>query len=153
MDDVYRANNSVTSAAEMFSSVSPLINYTDDTENKYVDYNGQTAYRNDELSADKTLSWQEYLRGKALREQLAEGNYALADPTGRYLTNGDTIYEVYDFNNVGEGAHGFRKPFYLIFGADGNLKATTEDPNSYRHASLSYAESGKNATGMRQFTQ
>lgn len=151
MEDVTRENKSATNSADMFARVSPLLNYTDDEENKYVDYNRQTAYRNDILDPNKAISYQAYLRGKVLAEQLAEGNYALSDPTGRYLTNGDTIYEVYDFNNVGEGNYGFRKPFYLIFDESGNLKATTEDPNNYRHASISYADSGKNPTPMSNF--
>ena len=151
MKDVTRENKSATNSADMFARVSPLLNYTDDEENKYVDYNRQTAYRNDTLDPNKAISYQAYLRGKILAEQLAEGNYALSDPTGRYLTNGDTIYEVYDFNNVGEGNYGFRKPFYLIFDESGNLKATTEDPNNYHHASISYADSGKNPMSMSNF--
>jgi hypothetical protein len=40
---------------------------------------------------------------RALRSELGEGNYALADITNSYDTQGNQLYEIYDFNNNGTG--------------------------------------------------
>lgn len=152
MEDVTRENNSATSSQYVFDKISPLLNYTDSEQNNYVDYNRQSSYRNNILDPNKKLSYKDYLIGSALRKELGEGNYALSNQTARYNTNGDTVYEVYDFNKTGENQHGFRKPFYLIFDENGNLKATTENPENYRHSSISYSDSGKNPVGTNMFT-
>jgi hypothetical protein len=51
---------------------------------------------------------------RALRSELGEGNYALADITNSYDTQGNQLYEIYDFNNNGTGQWGFRNPFYYV---------------------------------------
>jgi len=99
MNDVIRANNSAKSTDDVWKNVGELLNFTDN-ENHYVTYNSDVHY----------MPYSSY----KLRNELGKGAYALADITNSYDTQGNTLYEIYDFNDIGSGQWGFRNPFYYI---------------------------------------
>lgn len=99
MNDVIRVNNSAKSTDDVWKNVGKLLNFTDN-ENHYVTYNSDTHY----------MPYSSY----KLRNELGKGTYALADITNSYDTQGNTLYEIYDFNDIGSGQWGFRNPFYYI---------------------------------------
>lgn len=99
MNNVITANNSAKNTNDVWEMVGKILNFTD-YPNQYISYN----------SSDYYMPYS----SRALRSELGEGNYALADITNSYDTQGNQLYEIYDFNNNGTGQWGFRNPFYYI---------------------------------------
>lgn len=99
MNNVITANNSAKNTNDVWENVGGILNFTD-YPNQYISYNSNDYYMP--------------YSSRALRSELGEGNYALADITNSYDTQGNQLYEIYDFNNNGTGQWGFRNPFYYI---------------------------------------
>lgn len=99
MNNVITANNSAKNTNDVWEKVGEYLNFTD-YPNQYISYNSNDYYMP--------------YSSRALRSELGEGNYALADITNSYDTQGNQLYEIYDFNNNGTGQWGFRNPFYYI---------------------------------------
>ena len=99
MNNVITANNSAKNTNDVWETVGKILNFTD-YPNQYISYNSNDYYMP--------------YSSRALRSELGEGNYALADITNSYDTRGNQLYEIYDFNNNGTGQWGFRNPFYYV---------------------------------------
>lgn len=99
MNNVITANNSAKNTSDVWETVGKILNFTD-YPNQYISYNSNDYYMP--------------YSSRALRSELGEGNYALADITNSYDTQGNQLYEIYDFNNNGTGQWGFRNPFYYV---------------------------------------
>ena len=99
MNNVITANNSAKNTNDVWEKVGEILNFTD-YPNQYISYNSNDYYMP--------------YSSRALRSELGEGNYALADITNSYDTQGNQLYEIYDFNNNGTEQWGFRNPFYYI---------------------------------------
>lgn len=99
MNNVITANNSAKNTNDVWETVGKILNFTD-YPNQYISYNSDDYYMP--------------YSSRALRSELGQGNYALADITNSYDTQGNQLYEIYDFNNNGTGQWGFRNPFYYI---------------------------------------
>ena len=99
MDRVVTANNSAKSTNDVWEKVGALLNFTD-YDNDYTQYNSDSYY----------MPYQ----NRELRDLLGTGNYSLANITNVYDTGGNDLFEIYDFNNLGTNAWGFRAPKYYI---------------------------------------
>lgn len=99
MNNVITANNSAKNTNDVWEKVGGILNFTD-YPNQYISYNSNDYYMP--------------YSSRALRNELGEGNYALADITNSYDTQGNQLYEIYNFNDNGTGQWGFRNPFYYI---------------------------------------
>ena len=99
MDRVVTANNSAKSTNDVWEKVGALLNFTD-YDNDYTQYNSDSYY----------MPYQ----NRELRDLLGAGNYSIADISNVYDTGGNDLFEIYDFNNLGTNAWGFRAPKYYI---------------------------------------
>ena len=142
MDEITYINNNAVSPIHAYEQLKGKFNYTDypDSLGNYGMYDASKHYIS---NSNK--------KGRALREYLAEkgiSNAALFDATNGYnVDDGSTIYGVYDYSHSGTGNYGFRTPFYLIVGADGQLHLTEADENGVQHrhwTSLPYESNGRN---------
>ena len=116
VDDIIRINNSALNATDLYNALKERINYTDtaDTIGNYLTYDAN----------------QHYISNQYLRKFLADrgiSNAAMFDATKAYDLDGDevNIYGIYDFSHNGTNPYGFRAPYYLIVGKDGNIYSTT----------------------------
>lgn len=137
MDEITYINNNAVSPIEAYEQLKGKFNYTDypDSIGNYGTYDAS----------------QHYINNKAIRDYLAEkgiSNAALFNATAGYNVDDDsTIYGIYDYSHSGTGPYGFRTPFYLIVGADGQLHLTEADENGVQHrhwTSIPYTANGKN---------
>lgn len=115
-DEITRINNSSLNATDLYNNLKERINYTDygDSIGNYLTYD-----------ANKHYVSNQYLR-KFLNER-GISNAAMFDATRAYDLDGDkvNIYGVYDFSHNGTNPYGFRAPYYLVVGEDGNIYTTT----------------------------
>lgn len=137
MDEITHINNNAISPIQAYEQLKGKFNYTD-----YPDSLGNYGM----YDASK-----HYIDNKAVRDYLTEkgiSNAALFNATAGYnVDDGSTIYGVYDYSHSGTGPYGFRTPFYLIVGADGQLHLTEGDENGVQHrhwTSIPYESSGRN---------
>jgi hypothetical protein len=87
MNDVITANNSATSADDVWANVGKILNFTD-YDNPYVSY-------------DSSIH---YMPNRMLRKALGEGHFSIFNPTAAYdAPDGMEVFGVYDFNTNGEG--------------------------------------------------
>lgn len=137
MDEITHINNNAISPIQAYEQLKGKFNYTDypDSIGNYGMYDAS----------------QHYINNKAIRDYLAEkgiSNAALFNATAGYnVDDGSTIYGIYDYSHSGTGPYGFRTPFYLIVGADGQLHLTEVDENGVQHrhwTSIPYTANGKN---------
>ena len=136
MDEITYINNNAVSPIEAYEQLKGKFNYTDypDSIGNYGTYDAS----------------QHYINNKAIRDYLAEkgiSNAALFNATAGYnVDDGSTIYGIYDYSHSGTGPYGFRTPFYLIVGADGQLHLTEADENGVQHrhwTSIPYTANGR----------
>ena len=137
IDEITYINNNAISPIQAYEQLKGKFNYTDypDSIGNYGMYDAS----------------QHYINNKAIRDYLAEkgiSKAALFNATAGYNVDDDsTIYGIYDYSHSGTGPYGFRTPFYLIVGADGQLHLTEADENGVQHrhwTSIPYTANGKN---------
>ena len=107
MQGVITANNSTHNPTELAKKLSELIDYTDYDVSNYGYYNPEEHF------------WDNL----AIRRELGpKGSYGVFDATAAYdVPKGSSIFGFYDYNTPGSEQWGFRTPFYLVIGPDGQL--------------------------------
>lgn len=123
MEEVAYINNSATSPADAYEKLKEKINYTD-----YGDRLGNVAlYDSDKhYFANKNIN--------AFFKDHGISRAAILNATNAYeVPEGTNIYEIYDYSHNGTQPYGFRSPFYLIVGKDGELYLTDADSNGKQH--------------------
>ena len=122
MNDVITANNSATSADDVWANVGKILNFTD-YDNPYVSY-------------DSSIH---YMPNRMLRNALGEGHFSIFNPTTAYdAPDGMEVFGVYDFNTNGEGPWNFRTPKYYISG-NGTLTGPTSIPSDWTFLNRNWA--------------